>query len=84
MTNSDMCALCGSKLREGSTDLVLKAGDELVVIKKVPALVCSCCGEAYIIPGVSEKIDEVMNEYRTGKLLARPLVAGEIELKMTV
>jgi YgiT-type zinc finger domain-containing protein len=83
MTNSDNCALCGSKLREGSTDLVLKAGDELVVIKKVPALVCSCCGEAHVTPDVSEKIDEVMKEYRTGKLLTRPLVAGEIELKMT-
>jgi YgiT-type zinc finger domain-containing protein len=83
MINSDMCALCGSKLREVSTDIVLKAGDELVVIKKVPALVCSCCGEAYITPDVSDKIDDVMKEYRTGKLLARPLVAGEIELKMT-
>jgi len=83
MTNSDMCALCGSKLREGFTDLVLKAGDEVVVVKKVPALVCSCCGEAYVTPVVSEKIDEVMKEYRTGKLLTRPLVAGEIELKMS-
>jgi len=83
MTNSDMCALCVSKLREGFTDLVLKAGDDVVVIKKVPALVCSCCGEAYVTPVVSEKIDEVMKEYRAGKLLTRPLVAGEIELKMS-
>jgi len=78
-----MCALCGSKLREGSTDLVLKAGDEVVVIKKVPALVCSCCGEAYVTPEVSERIDDVMKEYRAGKLLTRPLVANEIEQKMT-
>jgi YgiT-type zinc finger domain-containing protein len=83
MTNYDMCALCGSKLREGSTDLVLKAGEELVVIKKVPALVCSCCGEAYVTPDVSENVDMVMKEYRAGKLLTRPLVAGEIELKMS-
>jgi YgiT-type zinc finger domain-containing protein len=83
MTNSDMCALCGGKLREDFTDLVLKAGDEVVVIKKVPALVCSCCGEAYVTPVVSERIDEVMKEYRAGKLLVRPLVAGEIELKMS-
>lgn len=82
MTNSDMCALCGGKLREGFTDLVIKSGDEVVVIKKVPALVCSCCGEAYVTPDLSDKIDEVMKEYRTGKLLARPLVAGEIDLKM--
>jgi hypothetical protein len=38
MTNSEMCALCGSKLREGSTDLVLKAGEELVVIKRFQLL----------------------------------------------
>ena len=83
MTDSDMCALCGGKLGEGFTELVLKAGDELAVIKRVPALVCGCCGEAYLTPEVSEKIDQVMKEYRTGKLLARPIAAGEIELEMS-
>ena len=57
MTDSDMCALCGGKLLEGFTELVLKAGDELAVIKRVPALICSCCGEAYLTPEESEKID---------------------------
>ncbi|OYV11432.1 MAG: hypothetical protein CG445_1038 [Methanosaeta sp. ASM2] len=37
MTDSDICALCGGKLREGFTELVLKAGDDLAVIKRVPA-----------------------------------------------
>lgn len=82
MISSDTCALCGGKLREGFTELVMKIGNEVVVIKKVPALVCSCCGEAYVTPEVSEKIDEVTQEFRAGKLLARPLAAGEIELKM--
>ena len=27
MTDSDICALCGGKLREGLTELVLKAGN---------------------------------------------------------
>ena len=58
--------LCGGRLREDSTDLVLKAGEELVVIKKVPALVCSCCGEAYVTPDVSEKIDDMCSLYNTG------------------
>lgn len=82
MMSSDMCALCGGKLREGVTELVMKIGDEVVVIKKVPALVCSCCGEAYVTPEVSEKIDEVTEEFRAGRLLARPLAAGEVELKI--
>jgi YgiT-type zinc finger domain-containing protein len=83
MISSDTCALCGGKLCDGFTELVIKVGDEVVVIKKVPALVCSCCGEAYVTPEVSEKIDEVTKEYRAGRLLARPLAAGEIELKMS-
>jgi YgiT-type zinc finger domain-containing protein len=83
MISSDVCALCAGKLREGLTELVMKIGNEVVVIKKVPALICSCCGEAYVTPEVSEKIDEVAQEYRAGKLLAKPLAAGEIELKMS-
>ncbi|MBP7069461.1 MAG: type II toxin-antitoxin system MqsA family antitoxin [Methanothrix sp.] len=83
MTDSDICALCGGKLREGLTELVLKAGDDLAVIKRVPALVCSCCGEAYLTPEVSEKIDRAMEEYRARRLPARPIAAGEIELKMS-
>lgn len=67
ITDSDICALCGGKLREGPTELVLKAGDELAVIKRVPALVCSCCGEAYLTPEASERVDQVMKEYRAGK-----------------
>lgn len=82
MTDSDICALYGGKLREGFTELVLKAGDELAVIKRVPALVCNCCGEAYLTPYVSERVDQVMKEYQAGKLLARPIAAGEIELEM--
>lgn len=72
MTDSDICALCGGKLREGLTELVLKAGDNLAVIKRVPALVCSCCGEAYLTPEVSEKIDPFMKEYGAGKPSCQP------------
>ncbi|MBN1323832.1 MAG: YgiT-type zinc finger protein [Methanotrichaceae archaeon] len=57
--------------------------DEVVVIKKVSALVCSCCGEAYLKPEGAEKVDCVLQEIRPGKLLVRPLAASEIELKMS-
>ncbi len=43
----------------------------------------SCFCESYITPEVSEKIDEVMKEYRAGKCLAIPFAADEIELKMS-
>jgi|GEM_PF-6061544 len=40
--------------------------------------------EAYLTPEVSLKVDQVMKEYRAGRLLARPIAAGEIELEMSV
>ena len=83
MISSDVCALCGGKRRDGFTELVMKVGNEVVVIKRVPALVCNCCSEAYVTPEVSEKIDEVTQKFRAGKLLLRPLAASEIELKMS-
>jgi YgiT-type zinc finger domain-containing protein len=83
LANSDMCALCGGKLRDGSTDLMMNAANEVVVIKKVPVLVCGSCCEAYVTAGVCEKIDVVMIEYRAGKLPARPLAACEIELEIS-
>ena len=36
MISSDTCALCGGKLCDGFTELVIKVGDEVVVIKKFP------------------------------------------------
>lgn len=81
MISSDMCALCGGKLHEGFTEPVMKVGNVVVVIKNVPALVCNCCGEAYLTPVTSEKIDGITQELRAGNLLLRPLAAGEIELE---
>ncbi len=34
MTDSDICALCGGKLREGFTELVLKAGDDWLLSRE--------------------------------------------------
>jgi YgiT-type zinc finger domain-containing protein len=77
----DTCSFCKGKLREGKKEFVVKVKNEVVVIKDVPALVCDCCDEAYITPEISEKIDEVMEEFYAGKLLAKPLAAGEVALK---
>ena len=34
MTSSDLCAICGGKLHEGFTELIMKAENGVVVIKK--------------------------------------------------
>ncbi len=74
---------CGKgRLHPGVKDFVVKVGEEIVVIKAVPALVCDVCDEAYFTPEISRKIDEVMKDFYAGRLQTRPLKAGEVELKL--
>ena len=76
------CSLCKGSLREGKTEFMTRVGDEIVVVKDVPAYVCEQCGEAYYSLEISRKLDIVMKDVHQGKLCARPLSAGEIELKV--
>jgi YgiT-type zinc finger domain-containing protein len=82
MKNKDRCSFCEGKLYEGRTEFVAKVGDEVISIKDVPAYVCENCGEAYFTPKISRKIDEVMRDFHEGKLLAHPIAAGEVEIKV--
>jgi YgiT-type zinc finger domain-containing protein len=76
------CSFCEGNLQKGKTEFVARVENEVIVIKEVPAYVCEQCGEAYYTPEISRKIDEVMREFHGGKLLVRPLAAGEVELKL--
>ena len=76
------CSFCEGNLQRGTTEFVARVEDEVIVIKEVPAYICEQCGESYYAPEISRKIDEIMREFHRGKLLVRPLAAGEIELKL--
>jgi len=62
-------------------DLMARMGDEIIFIKDVPALICDICGEVEYTLEVSREIDVIMKEFFTGRLLAKPLAAGEIAFK---
>ncbi len=74
-TPMDRCDLCGGELRPGTTTLEIWRGEELIIIRDVPADVCEQCGEAYISASISEKLDQFLNEYhrhRPERYLAVP------------
>ncbi|PKG31507.1 type II toxin-antitoxin system MqsA family antitoxin [Methanoregula sp.] len=77
----DHCSFCKGKLREGTTEFMAHAADEVIVIKDVPAYVCEQCGEAYYTQETSRKIDGIMRDAHQKKLSMRPLPAGEVSLK---
>jgi YgiT-type zinc finger domain-containing protein len=75
----DRCDFCGGQLRPGTTALELWIGEELVVIRDVPADVCQQCNEAYISAVVSEQLDDFLREHhrhRPERYLAVPQYAA--------
>jgi YgiT-type zinc finger domain-containing protein len=72
------CCRCPGKMHEDKHDFMARVGDEIVVIKEVPALICDTCGEVEYTLEVSREIDAIMEEFFAGRLLARPLAAGEV------
>ena len=75
------CCHCAVKIREGRHDFMPRGGDEIVVIKYVPALICDTCGGVEYTLEVSREIDVVMRDFFAGRLLAKTFAAGEITFK---
>ncbi len=59
----DRCDLCGGELKPSVTTLEIWRGEELLVIKDVPADVCQQCHEAYISAEINIKLDRFLAEY---------------------
>ena len=71
----DRCDRCGGVLRPGTTPLEIWRGEELLVIRDVPADVCEQCHEAYLSAHVSERLDHFVDEHhrhRPERYLAVP------------
>jgi YgiT-type zinc finger domain-containing protein len=72
------CCCCAGKMREGRHDFMARIGDEIIVIKDIPALICDTCGEVEYTLEVSREIDRIRKEFLAGRLRTKPLAAGEI------
>ena len=57
--------ICGGNLEGGTTTYTADLDFGLVVVRKVPAKVCSQCGEDWIDPDTASKLEETVTEART-------------------
>lgn len=62
------CVLCGGEIKKEKRAYDLRIGDDVYRIKKVPMEVCQKCGEEYITPKTSKKIDEAKEKIDKNKL----------------
>jgi len=65
---SDICPLCGGVKKPGRTTFTAELGFGVVVVRRVPASVCSQCGADWISDKVAGKIEALVQEARTKRL----------------
>jgi len=63
------CPLCAGEMEKGVTTLTFNQGpEETIVVKNVPADVCTQCGEAFIDFETTEKVEQVIKIVKSNGL----------------
>jgi YgiT-type zinc finger domain-containing protein len=60
----DKCPLCGGNKKKGKTIFTVDLGFGVVVVRDVPATVCSQCGADWIEDAIASKLEEIVNDAR--------------------
>jgi len=60
----DFCPLCGGAKQQGTTTFTADLGFGVVVIRSVPATVCSQCGADWIADETAQRIEKVIEDAR--------------------
>lgn len=63
-TRPERCPLCGGKKKEGKTTFTVDFGTGIVVVRNVPATVCSQCGTDWIDDEISAKLEAIVTDAR--------------------
>ena len=72
------CHFCGGQVTAQNLDVMRQWKGRYILIEKVPAHVCTQCGERYYDAGVAEAMDEIMraseSELGTKREICIPVV----------
>lgn len=58
------CRLCKGSMTKGTATVTVEFGFGVVVVRQVPATVCSQCGEEWLDDATSQKVEEIVNAAR--------------------
>jgi YgiT-type zinc finger domain-containing protein len=69
MNNITCCPLCGGTKEPGQTTFAVDTGAGVVVVRAVPATVCSQCGEEWIDDAIAEQLEQIVQEAKDKQML---------------
>lgn len=64
----ELCPLCGGDRKPGTTTFTADLGSGVVVVRKVPAMVCSQCGADWIDDRFAKRLEEIVEDARKKRL----------------
>ena len=56
--------MCGGSVKSGETTFTVDLGFGVVVVRHVPARLCSLCGESWLDDGTARKLERVVDRAR--------------------
>ena len=56
------CVMCGGSVEQGETTFTVDFGTGVVVIRNVPAAICSQCGADWIDDNTAARIETIVKE----------------------
>jgi len=63
--NTGLCPLCGGDMEAGKTTFTADLGFGVVVVRNVPATVCSQCGADWIDDATAARIEKIVEDARS-------------------
>ena len=67
-SGNKICPLCGGTKRAGTTTFTAELGFGVVVVRSVPATICSQCGSDWISDDIAERLEALVDEARKKRL----------------
>jgi YgiT-type zinc finger domain-containing protein len=64
MAKTNKCPECGGVKRPGTTTFTVDLGFGVIVIRNVPATVCSQCGADWIADDIAERLEVMVGDAR--------------------
>ena len=61
-STKNICPLCGGLKKQGTTTFTVDIKDTLVVIRSVPATLCSLCGNEWLSDEVAANVESIVEE----------------------
>ena len=65
--STEQCPLCGGKKAKGETTFTVDLQFGVIVIRNVPAQVCTQCGADWLSDQVSSRIEKIVGEAKKKK-----------------